>query len=268
LFFTFTTYFIFNHTIIQNKQPKQSSSAVDNYLGVYYNRLAWSVGKSAQIPTWLYTPKGSLKMLHCKQQSYNSVWVWADSQDELGMTFMRPQEHYESFNPLFKNKVFTLGQLKNWYSETYGANDYHTTWIGYNFPSRVLLPFKQGLFDPLTDQENRLLDLFRYRNDNYYIIGAQNNSTLRHELSHALYGFDNKYKNEIDNYINKYKKGFGKIIKHLLEKGYDKSVLNDELQAYVTDNDDEFIRTNLDPVLINGIISIYKRYRKHDKKLG
>jgi hypothetical protein len=45
-------------------------------------------------------------------------------------------------------------------------------------------------------------------------------------------------------------------------------VLNDELQAYITDNDDEFIRNNLNPNRINDIFSIYKRHRKHDKKLG
>jgi hypothetical protein len=216
-----------------------------------------------KIPTWLYTPKGSLKMLHCKQQPYNSVWVWADSQDELGVTFMRPQEHYESLNPLFKNKVFTLGQLKNWYSETYGANDYHTTWIGYNFPSRVLLPFKQGLFDPLTDQENKLLDLFRYRNDNFYIIGAQNVSTLRHELAHAMYGYNIKYKNEIDNLIKNNNIKFKKIKKYILNKGYDISVINDEIQAYVTDNDDEFILNNLSAEMIIFINKIYNKYNKH-----
>jgi hypothetical protein len=83
-----------------------------------------------------------------------------------------------------------------------------------------------------------------------------------------MYGYDSRYKNEIDNFISKNKKGFLKVSKHILKRGYDKSVLNDELQAYITDNDDDFIRSNLDPNLINGILSIYKRYRKHDRKLG
>jgi hypothetical protein len=207
-------------------------------------------------------------MLKLKKQPYNSIWISAESQKELGETFIRFQEYYESPNKKFRNNTFTLGDIKNYYSLEYGSDSYSEMWIGFNFPSFVLLPFRQGLFDPLTSYEKELLNLLKYRHDSFYVIGAQNNSTLRHELSHALYGFDSKYKKEIDNYINKYKKGFGKIIKHLLEKGYDKSVLNDELQAYITDNDDEFIRTNLDPILINGIISIYKRYRKHDKKLG
>jgi hypothetical protein len=207
-------------------------------------------------------------MLKLKKQPYNSVWVSADSQKELGETFIRFQEYYESPNKKFRNNVFTLGDVKNYYSLEYGADLYSELWIGFNFPSSVLYPFKQGLFDPLTSQEKELLSLLKYRHDTFYIIGAQNNSTLRHELSHAMYGYDSGYKNEIDNYISKNKKNFTKVSKHILKRGYDKSVLNDELQAYITDNDDEFIRSNLDPNLINGIFSIYKRYRKHDRKLG
>jgi hypothetical protein len=207
-------------------------------------------------------------MLKLKKQPYNSVWISADSQKELGETFIRFQEYYESPNKKFRNNIFTLGDIKNFYSIEYGADLYSELWIGFNFPSSVLSPFKQGLFDPLTPQEKELLVLLKYRHDKFYIIGAQNNSTLRHELSHAMYGYDSKYKSEIDNYIAKNKKGFDKVSNNILKKGYAKTVLNDELQAYITDNDDDFIRNNLDPSLINGILSIYKRYRKHDRKLG
>jgi hypothetical protein len=207
-------------------------------------------------------------MLKLKKQPYNSVWISADSQKELGETFIRFQEYYESPNKKFRNNIFTLGHIKNYYSLEYGADLYSELWVGFNFPSIVLSPFKQGLFDPLTEQEKELLNLLRYRHDTFYIIGAQNNSTLRHELSHAMYGYNSEYKNEIDNYIFKHKKSFNKVAKHILQRGYDKSVLNDELQAYITDNDDEFIRSNLDANLINGVLSVYKRHRKHDKKLG
>jgi hypothetical protein len=207
-------------------------------------------------------------MLKLNKQPYNSIWVSADSQKELGETFIRFQEYYESPSKKFRNNIFTLGDVKNYYSLEYGADLYSELWIGFNFPSSVLSPFKQGLFDPLTPQEKELLGLVNYRNDSYYIIGAQNNSTLRHELSHAMYGYDEKYRKEIDNLIKKYQKNFNKVSNYILKKGYTEFVLNDELQAYITDNDDEFIRNNLDPNLINCIFSIYKRYRKHDKKLG
>jgi len=223
-------------------------------------KLVCSVGKSAQIPTYLYTPKGSSKMLHCQQQPYNSVWVWADSQDELGLTFMRPQEHYESTNKKFRNNIFTVGQLRNWYSETYGSNSYHTHWVGFNFPSRILTPFKQGLFDPLTIEETRLLDLFKYRNDDFYIIGAQNKNVLRHELAHALYASNPKYKLAIDNFVSKNKNKLKKTISYLTKKGYCKEVIYDEIQAYITDNEDTEIINNTCPLVISGINQIYNKY--------
>lgn len=199
-------------------------------------------------------------MIYCKQQPYNSVWVWADSQDELGLTFMRFQEHYESANPLFKDNIFTQGQLKRWYSETYGSNCYHQHWVGFNFPSKVLEPFKQGLFDPLTTEETRLVELFKYRGDNFYIIGAQNNSVLRHELAHALYGANPKYKKEIDQFLYRNRHKIKKVSNYILSKGYCKEVLNDELQAYITDNDDTEIINNTCQSVISGINKIYNKY--------
>jgi len=203
-------------------------------------------------------------MLKLKKQPYNSVWVSADSQRELGETFIRFQEYYESNNSDFQGKIFTLGAVKHWYSVEYGADLYSDTWIGFNFPSAVLLPFKQGLFDPLTKQEIELINLLKYRNDHFYIIGAQDKSTLRHELCHAMYGYYEKYRNEIDKFISKHHNKFTKVKKYILNKGYAKTVLNDELQAYITDNDDSYILNNLDAELISGINKIYQRYKKHD----
>lgn len=203
-------------------------------------------------------------MLKLKKQPYNSVWISADSQIELGETFIRFQEYYESPNPQFRNQIFTLGSIKHWYSVQYGGDLYSNTWIGFNFPSSVLIPFKNGLFDPLTDQEKTLLDLLKYRNDTYYVIGAQSKTTLRHELSHAMYGYSEKYKNEIDTFLYENKRKFDKVRKYILDKGYHKEVINDEIQAYVTDNDDSFILNNLDPELISGLNKIYIRNKKKE----
>jgi len=203
-------------------------------------------------------------MLYLKKTPYNSYCVSADSTTELATAFLRFQEHYESPSKDFKGKIFTQGQLRRWYSETYGSNSYHLHWIGFNIPSKILSPFKDGLFDPLTTEEQRLIELFRYRNDDFYIIGAQNKSTLRHELCHAMYGYSPKYKLEIDNFIQKNNQKFKKVSKYILDKGYTKGVVNDELQAYITDNDDTFILNNLDAQCIAGINKIYQRYKKHD----
>ena len=204
-------------------------------------------------------------MLKLKKQPYNAIWISADSQKELGETFIRFQEYYESPNPDFYNKIFTLGSVKHYYSLEYGADLYSDTWVGFNFPSHVLTPFKEGLFDPLTEEEKTLLDLLKYRNDDYYIIGAQTKSVLRHELSHAMYGYSEKYRNEINEFIYENSTKFRKIKRYMLDKGYNQDVVNDEIQAYVTDNDDQFILNNLDPELISGINKIYIRNKKKNE---
>lgn len=206
-------------------------------------------------------------MLRYKPQKYNSVWIWADSQAELGNAFMRFQEHYESPNPDFKDKIFTCGQVRSWYSETYGADSYHHDWSGFNFPSSVLAPFKKGLFDPLTQEEQWLLELFKYRHDHFYVIGAQNNSVLRHELAHALYSYDKKYANQIDTILMKHKKEMRKVRQYILDKGYHANVVNDELQAYITDNDDEFIINNTDKRILTQINKIYTKFEKLHNKI-
>lgn len=199
-------------------------------------------------------------MLKLSKTPHNSVWISADSQSELGRTFMRFQEYYESPNPEFRGKIFTVGRLRQWYSITYGGNTYEHDWSGFNFPSKVLLPFKEGLFDPLTSEEQELLQFFRYRTDNFYIIGAQNSSVLRHELSHALYSTNSKYSLSVDILCKKLNKQLFKVRQYIKDKGYHDDVLNDELQAYITDNDDDFIKSNLSKSIIDQFNNLYIKY--------
>lgn len=201
-------------------------------------------------------------MLYLTKMPFNSVWIKAETQQELANTFIRCQEFYESDHPQFHNKTFTLGAVKSYYSEKYGGDVYGDMWVGFNFPSSVLKPFFNGLFDPLTELEKEFLDLVRYRTDQYYIIGAQSKSVLRHELAHSMYSFCQEYQTEIDNLIKKNKRKFTKTIQHLISEGYNKKVVNDEIQAYVTDNDNQYILENLDPTMINAINNIYQKHRR------
>jgi hypothetical protein len=203
-------------------------------------------------------------ILKIEPLKFNSVLVQISDVEILAKTFMRFQEYYES--PKFKGTIFTIGQLKEWYSLTYGADTYHRDWIGFNFPSSVLDPFRKGLFDPLIQEEQALLDLFSYRHDLFYIIGANDQAVIRHELAHALYAYSNAYKASIDRICKKYCKALKPIYNYLSHKGYCKNVLNDEVQAYVTDNDDKFILSNLDQKIINEINITYNKFEKHCSK--
>ncbi len=191
-----------------------------------------------------------------------------NNHNELTKTFLRFQEHYES--PKFRGKIFTLAEFKRWYKADRKSKTftYYTDWSGFNIPSKVLVPFKSGLFDPLSSREKRLLDALSLDKGKFYIIGtyeSKSSGTLDHEIAHALYYTDKNYKAEIDKAL----KGvdFSPIRKKLMLMGYCKEVLPDETHAFLLGSKehigerfgvvgDECIAAR------KQLIDIFKRYKK------
>jgi len=159
------------------------------------------------------------------------------SQKELAKAFCRFQEHYE--NPKFRGEIFTLGQLREWYSLHRGAWTYYDDWNGFNFPSYVLDPFKAGMFDPLSRAEKRLLNALKSIPGKFYVIGTheKDESTeevLKHEKLHALYYTNPAYKADIDAYFDLiFPAKLSPLRNHLRELGYHEAVIQDEMQAYM-----------------------------------
>lgn len=165
------------------------------------------------------------------------VRLSAGSVSELGEYFLRFQEHYES--PEWKGKIFTIGQFKAWYSRKYGAETYRKDWSGYNIPSYVLEPFIKGLFDPLTKKEQEIVNLFRHRDDKFYIIGSQDNKdTLEHEICHGLWYTNDKYRAECEAVLKHGGKDLENVRKKVASMMYHPSVIVDEIHAYMSANYD------------------------------
>jgi hypothetical protein len=136
-----------------------------------------------------------------------------DTQKDVTSTFLRFQEHYES--PEFAGKVFTLDEYKEWYVKNSpngiktGEFTYYSDWSGFNIPSTILQPFYEGKFHPLSEAEQRILDLFRDKEHPFYIIGVHKESKsfeklLRHETAHGLFFTNPEYKKEALDIITKY----------------------------------------------------------------
>jgi len=131
-----------------------------------------------------------------------------DEMNEMAEAFLRFQEHYES--PEFKGKIFTLDEYKEWYMENSpdakeaGEFTYYDDWGGFNIPSEILEPFYDGKFDPLSDKERMLLDVFlEHRGKLFYIIATgksekegKDESSLKHELAHGLFYVHRQYRSE------------------------------------------------------------------------
>ena len=60
----------------------------------------------------------------------------------------------------------------------------------------------------------------------------------------------------------KYQKELKKIATYILDKGYDKEVINDEIQAYITDNDNLFIKNNISLSIIDQFNQLYEYHSK------
>lgn len=157
------------------------------------------------------------------------------TQYRLAATFMRFQEHYES--PKFRGKVFSVEEYMDWYAEENGKFSYFEDWAGFNIPSKVLELFYNGWFDPLTNKEKALLDLFKKMRGRFYVIGTTEKSKdfaelLRHEFVHGLFYTVARYRRDVRDClrsrdISDFRKALADI-----KIGYHPSVFLDEINAY------------------------------------
>jgi len=159
-----------------------------------------------------------------------------ESQVDLTSTFLRFQEHYES--PEFRGKIFSLNEYKDWYTKLKGDFTYYTDWSGFNIPSYVLAPFYEGKFNPLSESEKQILELFRDVSQTFYIIGVygmpdekQMKHLLEHEIAHGLFYTEPTYKKKVLKILEKYNlEGLKDWLRSL--GGYHEEVLLDEVHAF------------------------------------
>lgn len=164
------------------------------------------------------------------------------SQHLVASTFLRFQEHYEG--PGHRRKVFDLEEYMDWYARENGAFTYCTDWTGFNIPSRVLVPFREGRFDPLTRKEQALLGQLADIKGDFYVIGTYKDdvdpTVLAHEATHGLFGAKPDYAKDVLATLS----GFNlkKFRKAIIDQGYHPEVLEDECNAYLTTGLSPFLK--------------------------
>lgn len=161
---------------------------------------------------------------------------------------MRFQEYYES--PRFKGKIFTREEFAAWYVDQSiggkgtGQFTYLGDWAGFNIPSSVLEPFYQGKFDPLTDNERALIDLFEERRNRLFYVFASDDdldeNASTHEIAHALFYVSPDYKSSVLRILSGIDEETRRRIKIiLLHTGYHEDVVDDEMHAYMISDPDD-----------------------------
>jgi len=193
-----------------------------------------------------------MKLHQITRQVYH---VMFETQHELFLTFIRPQEYYES--PKFKGKTFSLEEFKKWYtkhsshSNKKSQNKYYKDWQSFNIPSSVLKPFLQGKFNPLSKNEQELLKLLKnIKQKKFCIIGTYkkgDKKDLKHEIALGLFYTNKKYKQQVIKILSKVDKNQKNKILTLLIKieGYSKEVVEDELHAYILADMPSLRRSNI-----------------------
>jgi hypothetical protein len=158
------------------------------------------------------------------------------TQYELAATFLRFQEYFESSH--FAGRVFSLEEFMDWYAAQFGRFSYFEDWAGFNIPSTVFEPFAAGRFDPLLEKERRLIRLFDKERAPFYVIGVCESSShddLTHELAHALFFRNDAYRKAVLAALSEY--NTRPIETELHGLGYSRTVLRDEVHAYLISGD-------------------------------
>lgn len=153
-----------------------------------------------------------------------------ENQYQITSTFMRFQEYYES--PKFADKIFSWEEFMDWYAGKYGNFTYLQDRSGFNIPREILTPFYRGEFNPLTKKEKLFLRRFKNVRGAFYIIGTIQNKEgyLEHELVHGLYYIDIIYRIKVQEALRMF--DTYPIRRALMNLGYGKSTLRDEINAY------------------------------------
>ena len=201
----------------------------------------------------------------------NIVHISLPSEKELAQALIRFQEHYESPFEDIKGKVFTLGYLRSKGRRddpgifTYeGGHHYDADWSGYNFPSYVLEPFIRGMFDPLTSYEQDIVSALKNKQGKFYVIGTSEDysKALDHEIAHALYYVDQKYREAVDKVLDRV--DLTELRRIMTDMGYCDEVLDDECHAYLSADYDWIIERHKITTIPRSIHTALKRLRlKH-----
>lgn len=178
----------------------------------------------------------------------NIIYLTFPTQKELTLTMCRPQEYYECNSSKLRGKVFTFEDLIDHYIDNMGFLDYFNYWSGFNIPGHILEEFF-SIFD-LNSREKKLRSVTKHFKYNpYYVIATKKGDrlTLKHELVHAHYYLNPKYKQEANVLVKHMRIGLKKELTNKLRKmGYSKNVMIDEINAYMSTSGIEYLLEDLE----------------------
>lgn len=165
---------------------------------------------------------------------------------DLCMSFLRYQEYYESSNPRFHLKKFTLASYIAWYTKKYGSFSYCNDWTGFNLPVKIIDDVSALGIDDLNHYDALMAGIVGLikddsQSDECYLIGKskENDSdgdVYQHEMAHALFYVNDQYAKEIKKLVFDLPKDiYDQFFNNLNIEGYAHTTIVDEIQAYAAE---------------------------------
>ncbi len=172
---------------------------------------------------------------------------------DMNWSLFRPQEFYESANDSFRGKYFSVSAYMRWYamnehkrkkkSPNATGFDYLDRVLGLNIPGDIFINFFDvfGEADDIRPQEQEVydkvacvLEVDDLRDTDFYVIayyqGSGDSSVLDHELAHARFALDPKYRADATRIV---KENWSPALEKAMRKrGYGDNVLVDEAHAF------------------------------------
>jgi len=188
----------------------------------------------------------------------NVLFLEFSNRKDLTTTMFRVQEYYESNNKKIRNKIFTTEDFIEEYTDARGNIDYFSFWEGFNVPGNIINNFFKSF--ELTKREinfKKTIEKFLDRKKDYYVIATDgDNTTLKHELAHALYYLNEEYREKVQKIIKSIPASeHKKLINNLNKLQYNDSVHIDEIQAYLA--------TSKKSELVDDFEIDYEKMKKH-----
>lgn len=200
--------------------------------------------------------------------------------ESLAMTFLRTQEFYESVNPAFQGKEFTLDEYKAWYktqSDT-GEFTYGEDWIGFNVPSPVIeecyrVNKERTVYDERFLSFCNLCTILSQEQglDNYYLLGVRMNDTqtLDHEIAHGMFTVNQDYRRDMLSKVEQMDaQKRNMLYAWLTKKGYAKSVHDDEIQAFLATGLNKTMPAELLKQEVLEFEEVFLRYNSEDLEMS
>lgn len=157
---------------------------------------------------------------------------------KLAMHFLRYQEYYESPFEGFRGHPFALLDYMDHYvtenkTETF---DYPAVYAGFNIPGQVIGDVRSLGIPDANEYDRVMYGIYsdiQAKNPDFYLIGAQDDETIEHEVAHGLWYTTPEYQEKMRWAIAGLPPKVIKFAhKHLKKFGYCEEVFDDEIQAY------------------------------------